>query len=78
MDYDKVVAVLYSFEQNSFHLETLQQYLDSNIKATLKKKDHCYRLIALASNQKQGLEITHNFEKVFPEEFKQFSLPLAY
>ena len=40
MDYDKVVAVLYSFEQNSFHLETLQQYLDSNIKATINKKDH--------------------------------------
>jgi hypothetical protein len=57
-------AVLYSFEQGCFHLETMREYIESNLKATMDKKDHQYRLIAIAENWKEGDKICDQFSKL--------------
>lgn len=43
-----MIAILFSFEQKGFHIETLDEYMQSNLKATALKKDHQYRLVATA------------------------------
>lgn len=45
------IALLYSFEQKCFHIETVREYIKSNITATLKKQDHEYRLVAILNNR---------------------------
>jgi hypothetical protein len=55
------VAVLYSFEQGCFHLETMKEYIQSNLRATMDKKDHQYRLIAIAEDWKEGHTICEQF-----------------
>lgn len=49
-------AVLYSFEQKAFHIETLGEYIQSNITVTCIKKDHQYRLIGLFNTYDEGSE----------------------
>lgn len=41
------IAVLYSWQQKAFHIETLDLYIESNMKSIIEKKDNQYKLIAL-------------------------------
>ena len=42
MNESNLLAVLYSLDQNCFHVEYLKEYIDSNIHAILNKKDQQY------------------------------------
>jgi hypothetical protein len=59
------IAILYSFEQKAFHVETVAAYCKSNIEATLRKKDHQYRLIAFADNYDTADKIIETFRSKF-------------
>ena len=61
-----MVAVLFSFEQNAFHIETMDMYIQSNIIATINKKDHQYRLIAIGKDWEDAHNICREFEKNSP------------
>jgi hypothetical protein len=52
-----MIAILFSFEQKGFHIETLDDYIKSNLKATILKRDHQYRLVATANNYDKADEI---------------------
>ncbi|MBP8994918.1 MAG: hypothetical protein KBG30_14065 [Bacteroidales bacterium] len=47
MNYEDKFAVLYSWQQEAFHVEPLDLYIESNIKSIKEKNDHQYKLIAL-------------------------------
>lgn len=50
-------AVLYSFEQKAFHIETIGDYIKSNILATKIKTDHQYRLVGICNNYETAAEL---------------------
>jgi hypothetical protein len=64
----EIIAVLYSFEQKCFHVETLHDYIKSNVHATIRRKDHQYRLIAIAKDYEDAHEICEQYKKL--EQFK--------
>jgi len=59
------IAILYSFEQKAFHIESIKDYNKSNIEATLKKRDHQYRLIAIADDETIASEIIESIRTQF-------------
>jgi len=59
------IAILYSFEQKAFHIESIKDYIKSNIEATLKKRDHQYRLIAIADDETIASEIIESIRTQF-------------
>ena len=61
-----MIAVLFSFEQNAFHIETIETYIDSNIRATINKKDHQYRLIAITKDWEEAHDYCMKLEKIAP------------
>ena len=73
----KLVAVLYSFEQEFFHIEYLDEYTDSNVRATINKKDHQYRMIALVNSFDDAIKVINNYKKAFPEVFIERSSNLS-
>jgi hypothetical protein len=52
-----MIAILFSFEKKGFHIETLDDYIKSNLKATILKRDHQYRLVATANSYHKADEI---------------------
>lgn len=58
-------AVLYSFEQQAFHIESLGDYCKSNIQATITKKPHEYRLIGVADDYQQASEYVKQLRSKF-------------
>lgn len=54
-------AVLYSFEQKAFHIESIKEYIKSNIEASLRKTAPQYRLIAIADNDDQADDLIKLF-----------------
>lgn len=74
---EKNVALLYSFEQKYFHIETLKEYILSNVKATINKKDHQYRLVALAYSYDEAVFIIEDFKKAYPDIFIERSSNLS-
>lgn len=50
-------AVLYSFEQKAFHIETLSDYCRSNIEASKRNIAHQYRLIGIADDDQEADEM---------------------
>jgi len=61
----KKIAVLYSFEQKCFHTETVYDYIKSNVTATIKKKDHQYRMIGIAETDEDANNIIQSFRNKF-------------
>lgn len=58
-------AILYSFEQKAFHIESVRDYIKSNIESSLRKQQHQYRLIAVADND----DIADNIITAFRSKF---------
>ena len=52
-----MIAILFSFEQKGFHIEMLDDYIKSNLKATISKRDHQYRLVATADSYEKADKI---------------------
>ena len=63
-EYKSLTAVLYSVSQNAFHLETLKEYIDSNIRVSLMQAENDYRLIAIVNDDIEG--------DAFIEEFRTY------
>ena len=61
-----MIAVLFSFEQGFFHIETMSEYISSNWKVTQLKKDHQYRLIGVADDYHQAHELCDKLSKIEP------------
>jgi hypothetical protein len=45
-----MIAILFSFEQGGFHIETMTEYIKSNWHVTRLKQDHQYRLVGIAAD----------------------------
>ncbi len=58
MDYNKLTVVLYSWEQKCYHIETMGEYIESNKRANINKKNHQYRLIYVCENYYDALKFT--------------------
>lgn len=67
-----MIAVLFSWEQKCFHIETMQEYIDSNILATKMKQNHQYRLVAIAKDWHDADKICDNLQT--KEAFKTLRL----
>lgn len=65
-----MIAILFSFEQKGFHIETITEYINSNIRVTLIGKDHQWRLVAIAHSEWDANEICERLSKTQP--FKQY------
>lgn len=61
-----MIAILFSFEQKGFHIETIEDYMISNIKVTYRKRDHQWRLIGLAKNYDEADIICNELSKKEP------------
>lgn len=48
------IAVLYSFEQSCFHIESLQSYILSNVESSLRRVVNQFRLIAVVDTDTQA------------------------
>lgn len=59
------VAVLYSFEQKAFHVETLLDYCKSNLSASVRKKSHQYRLVGIAETYPDADKIIEQLRSKF-------------
>jgi len=60
----KLVAVLYSLSQDCFHLETVQDYLKTNIQNGLMKRNkNDYRLIGITNSDVEGDTLIIEFQK---------------
>ena len=68
-------AVLYSVSQDCFHLETVKEYIESNIRVSFMQTQNDYRLIAIANNDTEGdayIEVFRNhLEKAKSEKFSK-------
>ena len=62
---DKKIALLYSFEQKAFHIETLSDYLRSNIICTIRESVNQFRLIALFDTDTEADELIEKLRKKF-------------
>ena len=51
-------AVLYSISQKCFHIESLREYIEENIKCAMLKKDNDYRLVGLFNSDDEAHEYT--------------------
>lgn len=60
------MAVLFSWEQKCFHIETMQEYIDSNILATQRKQNHQYRLVSIAKDWDDANKICNLFKSKEP------------
>lgn len=61
----KLTAILYSVEQDCFHLETISDYVTNNIKrCMIKQKCNEYRLIGVCENDVDGDNLIEEFKKV--------------
>ena len=49
-----MIAILFSFEQKGFHIETLEDYMISNVEATFYKSDHQWRLVRIANSYEEA------------------------
>ncbi len=58
-------AILYSFEQKAFQIESVRDYIKSNIESSLRKQQHQYRLIAIVDND----DIADNIITAFRSKF---------
>jgi len=60
----KLVAVLYSLSQDCFHLETINDYLKTNIQNGLMKRNkNDYRLIGITNSDVEGDTLIQEFQK---------------
>lgn len=60
----QLVAVLYSVSQDCFHLETVNDYIKTNIQDGLVKHNkNDYRLIGIANSDMQGDTLIEEFKK---------------
>lgn len=67
-----MIAVLFSWEQKCFHIETMQEYIESNILATKMKQNHQYRLVAIAKDWQDADKICDILQS--KEPFKSLRL----
>ena len=67
-----MIAVLFSWEQKCFHIETMQEYINSNILATKMRQNHQYRLVSIAKDDHDALKICDILEN--KEPFKSLRL----
>jgi len=67
-----MIAVLFSFEQKCFHIETMTDYIKSNWMVTEKKHDHQYRLVGISENWEEAHKYCDKLENVEP--FKSIRL----
>ena len=57
------IAILYSFEQKSFHTETLLQYIGSNIEHTNKLTVNQFSLVGITDTYDQAIPIIESLRK---------------
>jgi hypothetical protein len=67
-----MIAVLFSFEQKCFHIETMTEYIKSNWSVSINKKDHQYRLVGIAENWDDAHKYCDKLENIEP--FKSIRL----
>ena len=65
-----MIAILFSFEQKGFHIETMKEYLLSNYRVTEIQKDHQLRLVAIAKDWEDADKVCDELSKIKP--FKQY------
>jgi len=58
-------AVLYSFEQKAFHIETLKEYCASNIKTSILQAPTQFRLIAVCDSYEIASKTVSDFREKF-------------
>ena len=56
-------AVLYSFEQSCFHIESLQEYIVSNIESSLRRCANQFRLVAIVDNDEQADHVINDYKE---------------
>ena len=61
-----MIAVLFSFEQGCFHIETMTEYIKSNWHVTRLKQDHQYRLVGISDDYHQAHSLCDKLEKTEP------------
>jgi hypothetical protein len=61
-----MIAILFSFEQGGFHIETMTEYIQSNWMVTKLKKDHQWRLVAIAESEFEADAICDKLSKREP------------
>lgn len=57
------IAVLYSFEQSCFHIESLQEYIASNVESSLRSVVNQFRLVAIVDNDKQAGQVINDYKE---------------
>lgn len=76
-DIAKLSAVLFSVSQQAFHLESLADYIESNIKVSLTNSKNDYRLIGVFENDVEGdsyIEQFRKHQKLFFDKTNQHSI----
>ena len=61
-----MIAILFSFEQGGFHIESMDDYIKSNWDVTRLKNDHQWRLVAIALNDFEADFICDKLSKIEP------------
>jgi hypothetical protein len=61
-----MIAVLFSFEQGCFHIETMTEYIKSNWEVTRVKQDHQYRLVGTAEDWQEADKYCDKLENIEP------------
>ena len=68
-------ALLYSFEQNCFHIESLKEYLLSNMKYSITYKSYQgFQLIGIFDSGLDANQWTENYFDWHKREFKPFKI----
>ncbi len=57
------IAVLYSFEQSCFHIESLQEYIVSNVESSLMRVANQFRLVAIVDNDEQADQVINDYKE---------------
>lgn len=65
-----MIAILFSFEQKGFHIETMKEYLLSNYRVTEMQIDNQWRLVAIAKDWQDADKVCDELSKIKP--FKQY------
>jgi hypothetical protein len=61
-----MIAILFSFEQGGFHIETMTEYIQSNWMVTKLKKDHQWRLVGIVEDLDQADALCDKLSKHEP------------
>lgn len=63
-------AVLYSVEQDAFHLETINEYLDINVRnAILRRNKNDYKLVGIFNTDIEADKYIETFRKHLKVKF---------